>query len=131
MILFYGDDIETTCTLTEEESAHCCRVLRKHAGDVISVADGKGKVFQCRITDASSHATKVEILEETTVEIPWKGNIIMAVAPTKNIDRMEWMVEKMVEIGVDEIVPVVCRHSERKEMKLARLQRIIVSAFKQ
>lgn len=131
MIQFYSPDIESTGILPQEDSLHCIRVLRHREGDLIEVIDGHGRRFTCRIVAADPRATAVEI--ESIEEIPphWGSRITLAVAPTKNIDRMEWMVEKAVEIGIDRIVPVLCEHSERKVLKTDRLYRIAISAMKQ
>lgn len=131
MIQFHAPDIETSLTLPESDSQHCVRVLRKTEGDLIEVIDGRGHRFSCRITDAHPKRTRVEII--STEELPnfWKGKITIGVAPTKHLDRMEWMAEKLTEIGVDTITPLLCRFSERKEIKTERLEKIVVSAMKQ
>lgn len=131
MIQFYAPDIETTLTLPESDSQHCIRVLRMHPGDLIEVIDGAGHGFTCRIVDAHSKHALVEIVDRRDIPLPWSNFITIAVAPTKHMDRMEWMVEKLVEIGVNRIVPLLCRHSERKELKPERLRKIAVSAMKQ
>ncbi len=110
---------------------HCCRVLRHKAGDSICVIDGRGNRFDCRILEADPRSTAVEIVESTAIPTHWGCRITLAVAPTKNMDRMEWMVEKAVEIGVDRIVPLLCQHSERKVLKTERLTKIAISAMKQ
>lgn len=131
MIQFYAPDIESTGMLPQEDSLHCVRVLRHREGDLIQVIDGKGHRFTCRIVSADPRATAVDIETTETVEPHWGCTITLAVAPTKNMDRMEWMVEKAVEIGVDRIVPVLCDHSERRVLKAERLRKIAVSAMKQ
>ncbi len=131
MIRFYSPDIETTCQLPEVESGHCCRVLRMKEGDIIFVIDGKGREYECRIQDAHPKHTALEILSCKEEPKHWKERIVLAVAPTKNIDRIEWMLEKVVEIGLDEIVLLKCDHSERKNVNEERLLKIIVSAMKQ
>ncbi len=131
MIRFYAPDIETTGTLPEVESGHCIRVLRMHEGSVIYVVNGKGTEFECVIVDASPKATKVNIVGRREENRSWQPRIVLAVAPTKNMDRMEWLVEKAVEIGVDKIVLLQCEHSERKVVKIERLEKIAVSAMKQ
>ena len=131
MIRFYAPDIETTLTLPEIDSGHCCRVLRKKVGDKIEVVDGRGCAYVCSITNAHPKGTEVEIIEKRIEKPHWEGKITIAVAPTKNIDRMEWMLEKATEIGVDEIVFLKCDHSERKEIKAERLEKILISAMKQ
>lgn len=131
MIRFYSPDIEDTLSLPETESAHCCRVLRLREGDKINVVDGKGNEFICTITDADHRSTSVEIVLKRSEPRHWDVEVTLAVAPTKNIDRMEWMLEKATEIGVDRIVFLKCARSERKEIKDERLRKILVSAMKQ
>lgn len=131
MIRFYAPDIEVTRTLSETESAHCCRVLRMKEGDTIYAVDGKGGAFKCIILEAHPKHTVVEIVEKTEESLHWTPKITLAVAPTKNIDRMEWLLEKATEIGVNEIFFLKCEHSERKEVKDDRMLKILVSAMKQ
>ncbi|MCM1293880.1 MAG: 16S rRNA (uracil(1498)-N(3))-methyltransferase [Bacteroides sp.] len=131
MIQFYAPDILSNPVLPESDSQHCIRVLRRQAGDVIDVIDGRGHRLKCRIVDAHSKHTLLEVVEMKDVPLPWKGNITVAVAPTKHIDRMEWLVEKLVEIGINRFVPLLCTHSERKELKVERLEKIAISAMKQ
>jgi 16S rRNA (uracil1498-N3)-methyltransferase len=95
------------------------------------VVDGRGHKFLCRLLDNHSKHAAVEIVEREEVHPVWKNHITVLVAPTKNNDRMEWLVEKLVEIGVNRIVPLRCARSERKEIKRERLEKIAVSAMKQ
>lgn len=131
MIRFYAPDIATDPVLPEVESGHAVRVLRHREGDPIEVVDGLGKLYRCRIVAAHPKHTGLAI--EECIELPkvWKPQITLAVAPTKNMDRMEWLVEKLVEIGIDRIVPLRCERSERRELKSDRLRKIAVSAMKQ
>lgn len=131
MIQFYSPDIETTESLPESESAHCCRVLRLDSGDRIYVTDGKGKRFECTITSPGKDNTYVSIDKVHEVPNHWDFDLTLAVAPTKHTDRMEWLLEKAVEIGVNRIVLVRCRRSERKQVKPERLLKVMVSAMKQ
>lgn len=131
MIRFYAPDITATRTLPEAESAHCCRVLRMKEGDTLYAVDGKGCAYKCVILDAHPKRTAVEIVEKSEESLHWIPKITLAVAPTKNIDRMEWLLEKATEIGVNEIFFLKCEHSERKEVKDERIQKILVSAMKQ
>lgn len=131
MIQFFSPDIAVNPVLPESDSQHCVRVLRLREGDDIQIVDGKGFVYQCRIVDAHPKRTMVEILSSDEHPLPWQQQITIAVAPTKHIDRMEWLVEKLVEVGVNRIIPLRCRFSERKEIKVERLQKIAVSAMKQ
>lgn len=131
MIRFYAPDITETLMLPESDSQHCIRVLRMHEGDRLEVTDGKGTLFTCILTNAHPKHASVEIIEKVPIPAFWNHDIIVSVAPTKNMDRMEWMVEKLTEIGVNRIIPLLCRHSERKEVKTERLEKIAVSAMKQ
>lgn len=131
MIQFYAPDILTNPLLPESDSQHCIRVLRKQQGDIIDVIDGRGHRLKCRILDPHSKHTLVEIVECVDIPNPWTGDITIAVAPTKHLDRMEWLVEKLVEIGINRFVPLLCTHSERKEIKRERIEKIAVSAMKQ
>ncbi len=128
---FFAPDIEATLQLPEEESGHAVRVLRMGEGDELEVVDGKGGLFLCRITMAHSKHCAVEIVSREQQAPHWGRQIVLAVAPTKNLDRMEWLAEKATEMGIDRIIPLRCRYSERKELKTARLAKILVSAMKQ
>lgn len=131
MIQFYAPDIEKTLTLPESDSGHAVRVLRMRSGDEMQVIDGKGNIFKCVLEDAHPKHVGVSIVDKQYLSNHWRCKIELAVAPTKHIDRMEWLVEKVVEIGVDRIIPLRCDRSERKEIKHERLQKIAVSAMKQ
>lgn len=131
MIQFYAPDIETTHTLPESDSQHCVKVLRKSPGDIIDVIDGKGHRFTCRLTEAHPKRAIVEIIDSESIPPFWPNRISIGVAPTKHLDRMEWLTEKLTEIGVNSITPLLCRYSERKEIKSVRLEKIAVSAMKQ
>ena len=131
MIRFYAPDIETDFSLPETESGHCCRVLRMKEGDILHAVDGKGNAFECVITNANPKKTEVDILSEHTEQKHSQPRVSLAVSPTKNIDRMEWLLEKATEIGIDNIVFLKCTRSERKDVKSERLLKILVSAMKQ
>lgn len=131
MIQFYAPDIESELMLPESDSQHCVRVLRHREGDIVEIIDGRGSRYTCRLVDAHPKHAAVEIVEKIEMPLPWQYNITIAVAPTKLMDRMEWMTEKLVEIGVNRIVPILCEHSERKEVKIERLEKIAISAMKQ
>ena len=131
MYLFYCPDIETKQTLSEEESGHCVRVLRYSAGDEILITDGRGTTYTARITNPHPKHCDFEIVSREKQEPHHHFHLHIAVAPTKNIERLEWAVEKCVEIGVDEITPLLCRFSERKQLRTDRLEKIILSAAKQ
>lgn len=128
---FYAPDITTTMLLPDEEAQHCVRVLRLKEGEEVEVVDGKGHLHLCRILNANAKNCAVEIASTTDVKPHWGCRITVAIAPTKNMDRMEWMAEKVTEMGVDRIVPLLCRHSERKVLKTERLRKILVAAMKQ
>lgn len=131
MIRFYAPDIETSLTLPESDSGHCVRVLRMREGDELEAVDGRGHLYRCRLADADPRRAAVEIIASEKMPRVWPADITVAVAPTKNSDRIEWLVEKLVEIGVDRIVPLQCRHSERKNINTDRLRKIAVAAMKQ
>ena len=117
--------------LPPEEAMHAMRVLRLKGGDEIFLMDGVGNFYRAQVTIAATHHCYYEILETLPQEPQWKGHFHLAVAPTKMIDRMEWMVEKATEVGVDEISFLDCAFSERRVVKNARMDKIIVSAVKQ
>lgn len=131
MIRFYAPDLENTPLLPPEESGHAVRVLRKRPGDTIEVVDGRGNLHTAVLLNDNHKGAAIEIRSTTPLPKVWKPDLTIAVAPTKNNDRMEWLVEKLVEIGVDRIVPLRCARSERKDIKTERLQRIAISAMKQ
>jgi 16S rRNA (uracil1498-N3)-methyltransferase len=132
MELFYSKDIEGgLCRLDADESGHCIRVLRHRSGDEISVIDGCGTLYKCRITCDSHKGVEATVLsaEEGWGSHPYK--LHLAVCPTKNNDRYEWFAEKACEIGFDHLSPVIGDHSERRILKTARVEKILVSAAKQ
>ena len=131
MYLFYCPDIEKQQTLSEEESGHCVRVLRYSVGDEILITDGKGTTYTAKITNPHPKHCDFEIVSREKQERHHNFHLHIAIAPTKNIERMEWAIEKCVEIGVDEITPLLCRFSERKQLRTDRLEKIILSAAKQ
>ncbi len=132
MELFYSTDISgSICTLNQEESAHCVRVLRHKVGDIINVIDGCGSLYECRIAQVQKNSTELEILNCTESFGAHDYHLAMAVCPTKNIDRYEWFLEKVTEIGVDSITPAIGEHSERKVIKTERCEKILLSAAKQ
>ncbi|MGQ1948011.1 16S rRNA (uracil(1498)-N(3))-methyltransferase [Geofilum sp. OHC36d9] len=131
MQLFYEPEILVNGgVLSPEESNHCIRVLRHQAGDVINILNGKGHLFEARITDASPKKCRVEIQAKKDEAAPLYICHI-AIAPTKNIDRTEWFMEKSTEIGIEEITPIFCSNSERKVIKPERLEKVIIAATKQ
>ena len=133
MQLFYSKDISSSgfCTLDAEESRHAVRVLRLREGDELNVTDGRGNLYRCRIVTADDRACIIEVAEQEFSIFNSQFSIHLAVAPTKNPSRMEWLVEKAVEIGVGEITLLNCDHSERSFLKTDRLEKLAVSAMKQ
>lgn len=131
MEIFFSDRIEDSrVILSEEESNHCTRVLRHKVGDEISVIDGEGTLLRCRLVRVGKES-EAEIIESISAWHSHPYRLVLGVCPTKNNDRFEWFVEKAVEIGVDEIVPLIGDRSERKVYKKERAERIALSAAKQ
>ncbi len=132
MNLFFAPDITGGLySLNADESRHCLMVLRLSEGDIVHLTDGKGSLFEVRITDAGNRLVTVEVVSRQDGYGRRDYRLHMAVAPTKNIDRFEWFLEKATEIGVDEITPLICEHSERRFLRTDRLQKIIIAAMKQ
>lgn len=128
---FFVPDAAHQTELPVEEAMHATRVLRLKAGDEIFLMDGVGNYYRAQVTIAATHHCYYEILEHLPQEPEWKGHLHLAIAPTKMMDRMEWLVEKATEIGVDEISFLNCKFSERKLLKMPRLEKIVISAVKQ
>ena len=128
---FYCPDIAATLTLGEEDSKHCVKVLRMAEGDTIEVVDGNGTLYLCRITMAHPKRCAVEVVGKEHQPQHWGHRIVLGIAPTKHLDRIEWLVEKCVEMGVDRIIPLRCHNSERTVLKTERLMKIMVAAMKQ
>ena len=128
---FYQPDIAGTLTLSEDESRHAVKVLRLTEGDLIEVVDGQGTCYTMRITLAHPKRCSVEIVESVQVSTPWGHQIVLAVAPTKHLDRIEWAVEKCTEMGMDRFIPLHGHNSERTTLKTDRIQRVMVAAMKQ
>lgn len=132
MHLFYTPDLnENLYHLNEIESKHCIRVLRLNINDSIQLIDGKGGFYTAKIVDPNPKKCQVEITEKKLAFGKKNHYLHIAIAPTKNMDRFEWFLEKATEIGIDEITPLLCEHSERKILKSDRLEKIIISAIKQ
>lgn len=117
--------------LTDEEAQHALRVLRLRKDDSIILTDGMGMIYHAIVVDTTSRTLTFTILSSQPVNKAWRGQIKIAVAPTKNIDRIEWFVEKATEIGVDDITFLCCQNSERRNINIERLNKIVVSAMKQ
>lgn len=132
MNIFYTPDInnDKTYTLNESESKHAIRVLRLKENDSLRLVDGKGSFYDAIIVNDNPKKCKVNITN-TTKEQNSKPNLQIAIAPTKNNDRIEWFIEKCTEIGINEISPMLCKYSERKKIKQERLVKTAVSAMKQ
>jgi 16S rRNA (uracil1498-N3)-methyltransferase len=131
LLLFYQPDLAEGITwLSEEESKHCTKVLRKREGEAITVTDGKGFFYECTITKADARKCEF-IIDKVVPESQHSFHIQIAIAPTKNADRLEWFVEKATELGVADITLLECDHSERSYIKLERLQKVAISAMKQ
>jgi 16S rRNA (uracil1498-N3)-methyltransferase len=134
MHLFYTPDVEASHPmyfLSEEESKHCVRVLRLQAGDNVQLIDGLGGLYSANIHEAHPKRTILKITGVQTEFGKRNHYLHIAIAPTKNIERFEWFLEKATEIGIDEITPIICQRSERKEIKTDRSAKIITSAIKQ
>ena len=133
MQLFYFKDINeqsTSFSFDKEESKHIAKVLRKKEGDILFVTNGLGFLFKTEITLASDTKCTVKIISfEKEKPLPYQLHLV--VAPTKMNDRFEWFLEKATEIGISEITPIICEHSERKQIKTDRFDKIILSAMKQ
>ena len=131
MHVFYTPDIDICLELPEEEAGHCLRVLRLGVGDEVMLTDGKGCFYKAVISAATGKRCQVKVVEKMEQEKFWKGHLHLAMAPTKNMDRIEWFAEKATEIGFDELSFLNCRFSERKVVKTERIEKIVVSAMKQ
>ena len=132
MNLFYCPDIsDSTGHLSPDESAHCIKVLRHRKGDFIQVTDGKGSVCEARIVSDNPRSCTFQITRRNPFDFPHPCTIHIAIAPTKNMERFEWFLEKSVELGTDTITPLICRRSERKTVNRDRLHKLIISSVKQ
>ena len=132
MHLFYTPDIEGDIyTLNADESRHCVRVLRLGAGEAVSLVDGKGTWYEGVIERAEVRGCEIRITDRRELYGRRNFHLHLVVAPTKNIDRIEWMLEKCTEMGIDEITLLHAAHSERKVVKEERLEKVIVAAMKQ
>ena len=128
---FYAPDAATAGELPAEEATHATRVLRLQPGDEIFLMDGNGCFYRAELTMAANKHCRYNILETLPQQKAWRGRVHLAIAPTKDVGRMEWMAEKATEIGIDEISFLNCQFSERKVLREDRIQRIVVSAMKQ
>ncbi len=131
MQLFYIQEAEKEIILSAEESKHATKVLRKKEGDFLNFTDGKGRFFKGEIIVADSRKCRLAIISSEQKPKQHNCHLHIAIAPTKNMDRFEWFLEKACEIGIDEITPIICERSERKVIKTQRCNRILLSAMKQ
>lgn len=128
--LFYHSDLTPQFQLSPDEARHAIKALRHDVGDVIHVTDGKGHLATARISQIKKEECTCEVLSQQAYA-PREFSIHLAIAPTKNSDRIEWMVEKCVEIGIEQISFITCEHSERRKTNLDRIQKVAISAMKQ
>jgi len=128
---FYVPNAAEHNELPTDEAIHAIRVLRLKIGDDIFLIDGKGNFYEAVVTLANSKHCLYEITQTLVQNKTWKGHIHLAIAPTKDISRIEWLVEKATEIGFDEISFLNCQFSERKNLRIDRIERIVISAMKQ
>lgn len=132
MHIFYCPDITyNEAILSPEESAHCLRVLRLSKGDAVILINGKGGLYEAVIAEPDTRGCRLEIVKVLPLPPARKHQVHIAIAPTKNMDRFEWFVEKSVEIGIDRITPLLCQRSERRMLKTERLHKLIISTMKQ
>ena len=131
MQLFYLENPKDEIILSAEESKHATKVLRKKEGDILNFTDGKGAFYKAEIIVADSRKCRLKVVSTEQKEKQHNYHLHIAIAPTKNMDRFEWFLEKATEIGIDEITPIICSHSERKVIKTERCNRILLSAMKQ
>lgn len=131
MLLFFQPNINQNQFLDIDDSRHCVRVLRKNLHDIIHVIDGNGGLYECEITKANEKKCEFRIVSAQENFGKRDAYLHIAIAPTKNADRLEWFIEKSVEIGIDEISLIQTKHSERKQQKIERLEKIAISAMKQ
>lgn len=134
MQLFYSDIINSDnnqFTFDKVESKHIVRVFRKKEDDILFITNGKGVLFKVKVLIANDKKCLCEILSVEKKEREHNYYLHIAIAPTKNNDRLEWFLEKATEIGIDEITPIICKHSERKVIKKERLEKVVISAMKQ
>lgn len=128
---FFVPDAENQTELPSEEAMHAMRVLRLKGDDEMMLMDGEGNFFRAEVTIAATHHCYYHIIEKMPQERQWKGYVHLAIAPTKMMDRIEWLMEKAVEIGVDEVSFINCQFSERRLIKTVRVEKIFISAVKQ
>ena len=131
MQLFFSQITDNRVNFSLDEKKHLTKVLRKKVGDELSVIDGKGYLYIVRITSLEKNSSQIEIIRKEKKEKNHNYYLHIAIAPTKNISRFEWFLEKATEIGIDEITPIICQRSERKKINMQRCNRILISSIKQ
>ncbi|MGI6224014.1 MAG: 16S rRNA (uracil(1498)-N(3))-methyltransferase [Prevotella sp.] len=128
---FFVPDADKAQELPDDEAKHALRVLRVKAGDTLWLMDGKGKFYEAEATITNNKHCYYQIRNERMVEKAWSGRIHLAIAPTKMMERMEWMAEKATEVGMDQLTFLDCKFSERKTIRTDRVDHIVISAVKQ
>ena len=128
---FYVPDAPLRQALPDDEAVHAVRVLRLKPGDDMMLMDGKGCFYKAVVTEATQKRCLYAVTETLPQQPQWSGRVHLAIAPTKLMDRMEWLAEKATEVGIDELSFLDCQFSERRNIKLPRIEKIIVSAMKQ
>ena len=128
---FYVPDAAQVSELPDDEAVHAVRVLRMTSGDEMMLMDGEGTFYRARVSMTSQKHCLYEIIDVMPQQRQWQGRVHLAIAPTKLMDRIEWMTEKAVEVGIDELSFLNCQFSERTNLKLPRIEKIVVSALKQ
>lgn len=129
---FYTNKIEGDfAELNEVEARHCLQVLRKKVGDPITFVDGLGGYYEGQLEETAKKSCTIRIVKKVVPYQPLPVNIHIGIAPTKNISRFEWFLEKATEIGIGEITPLLCQRSERKKIRADRLEKVLLSAMKQ
>ncbi len=131
MQLFYSKQYNDKILIFDKEETRHCKVLRKSPGDILAVIDGMGYLMKCRLNAYKGEETNLEILESTLMSRQRNYRLHLYIAPTKQNDRIEWMLEKAVELGLDEITFIAGEHSERVRLNMNRLEKIAISAIKQ
>ena len=131
MQLFFSEINDNKVIFSNDEKKHLTKVLRKQEGDIISVIDGKGYLYSTKINSLDKNSSLVEIIKKEKKKKKHNYHLHIGIAPTKNISRFEWFLEKATEIGIDEITPIICNRSERKKINIQRCNRILISSIKQ
>lgn len=132
MNVFYKTNIEgNNVILDSKESLHCIKVMRYKIGDLVKIIDGRGGYYEAKIVNDNYKACQIEIIDRKFEfeALPYELNL--AIAPTKSMDRFEWFVEKATEIGISSITPIICSHSERRSIRIDRIEKLVISAMKQ